>query len=321
MRWRARGGWLFPAAMAYPAVACGLGVVGEAAFSVENPDASGLSDAPVGDGGDQPFVDAGNGEDVANRDDGAADADAEAPAVLIEIASDQIIRAVTVDGESLYYVNDTTKQVIRAGRDGGGGDVFYNGDVRQLAVRGGTMIFTPGARRQVGNGGSSIGSFDSTIGCVSIDDAGEWAYIADFANNRVLRATVSGAFSASEFKVSSDGIASPWGVAASATELFVTLSGGAPGEIRSLPLDGSAVASTLARDQENPNCIVRDEEGRLYWPNNRSGDLVRMQADGGGLTTLARNQGAKDGQTFTQLGIDRDFLYWSSGHRIYRMRR
>ncbi|MBX3232046.1 MAG: hypothetical protein KIT84_19975 [Labilithrix sp.] len=296
------------------AVACGLDLTGVASVRSES-DAGGDVSRPPPTTTTEP--EAG----VEPRCDGGLCP----PEVVLALPATELVRAVTVDGPFLYYVNATSKKVFRVNAaDGSEPREMVSEEVRQLAVRGDVLFYTypQGIRRMTLTTHDAVGGGEGVVGCLDIDKDGSFVYVADFAKNRIMRLPFAAGGTAAALFESEDGVQRPWGVAVTATDVFFTLSGGPPGELRRRPLTPSTTPPlTLARDRENPNCMVIDEAGRVYWPNNRSGTLERIDADGRNVVTLAAGQGKGDGATFTQLGIDARFIYWSADNEIRRLAR
>ena len=290
-------------------VGCGLSVVGSDTNSSGGP----------GDGGRESSLgDVTNDPPDAPFDGSSCDgAPTCAPADLVVLAQDQVVRAVAVAGDSVYFINQTAKTIVRAGLDGSSPtDVLTTAEpARQLAVDGTHIWYTGPDLRHVGTDGLVDILLQSGVsGCVSVDPDKAVVYAADFDGNRILSFRYAGGFPG-DFLTADAGVAFPWGVAATATDIYFTTSGTRPGIIFKRSKTGTT--NTLIKEgQANPNCLTFDEAGSLYWVNNSDGSIHRSKADGSDEVVLIKNE-----TNITQVAVDDKFIYWGSQNKVKRLAR
>lgn len=328
---RARLGRRLVFAAALGAVGCGLGFVGgdpppasdvDAGFEGGFRDPSPPVDAPPGDAPllcdgappDTPENCGACGRDCAG---GACDAGACAPIDLVVLPADETVRAVAVNGDGLYYLTEPSRTIVRAELDGGSptGVLTADGATRQIAVDDTYLWYTSTSLwRASADGGGPVSLALGSFACVSVDPSKTAVYAADFDGDRIVAVPYEGGL-ASDLLTADAGVASPWGVAANATDVFFTASGDA-GSISKHPKDGGGGTTTLKTGQANPNCLTFDEDGLLYWVNYGDGTIHRSKADGSEATVLATGQ-----TSVTQLAIDAKFFYWGTDNKVRRLAR
>jgi hypothetical protein len=149
-------------------------------------------------------------------------------------------------------------------------------------------------------------------GCIYLGPDGN-GYGASFSNNDLVRFTLSAPLTQSTVVDASEGVALPWGVAATATDIFWTNSQD-DGGVFHRPIAGGARA-TVASGQGNPNCISF-ADGLGYWPNYNNGEVHRARPDGSGQQILATGLDRP-----TSVAFDPSWIYWNSGGSIMRVAR
>ncbi len=290
-------------------VGCGLSVVGSDTNSSGGP----------GDGGRE-----GSSNDVTNDPpdppfDGAScdGAPTCAAADLVVLAQDQVVRAVAVSGDSLYFINQTARTIVRTGLDGSNPtDVLTTAEpARQLTVDGEHIWYTgPDLHHVSASGGGDLVLQTGVSGCVFVDPDKTVVYAADFDSNRILSLPYVGG-PRSDFLTADAGVAFPWGVAATAADIYFTTSGTRPGIIYKRSKTGTT-NEVVKEAQANPNCLAFDEAGSLYWVNNSDGSIHRSKADGSDEVVLVANE-----TNITQVAVDEKYVYWGSQNKVKRLAR
>ena len=297
------------ATIAVAMVGCGLSVVGSDTSS---------SGGPADGGREASSNDVTNDPPDAPVDGSTCDGSPTcAPTDLVVLPQDQVVRAVAVTTDGLYFINQTAKTIVRAGLDGSSPtDVLTTAEAaRQLAVDGQLIWYTgPDLRRVATNGLSDVVIQTGVNGCVSVDPDKTSVYAADFDDNRILSFPYLDVV-ATDLLTADAGVAFPWGVAATATDIYFTTSGTRPGIIYQRSKTGTT-NTVIKEDQANPNCLTFDETGSLYWVNNADGTIHRSKADGSDEVVLVTNE-----TNITQVAVDEKFLYWGSQNKVKRLAR
>ena len=318
---RARLGRRLAFAAALGAVGCGIGIVGSEPPPVSDADAGRERLRPVACqradgrrafcGGTHPTrprtaARAARSPTALHRRDRAPDR----PVVLPPTAA-----RVAVNGNGPFA--SPSVATTRAELDGGSptGVLTADGATRQIAVDDDYLWYTSTSLwRASMDGGAPVSIALGSSARVSVDPSKSAVDAADVEGDRIIAVPYEGGL-ASDLLTADAGVASPWGVAANATDVFFTSSGDA-GSLSKHPKDGGGGTTTLKTGQANPNCLTFDEDGLLYWVNNGDGTIHRSKADGTEAIVLATGQTA-----VTQLAIDAKFYYWGTGNAVRRLAR
>ncbi len=298
--------------LAVAMIGCGLSVVGT--------EGSSSSSGGPGDGGREAApVDAGSDviED-ASSDAPACDGSATCtPTDLVVLPLGQTVRAVAISSQALYFINETSKTIVSAGLDGSNPTdlVTTTQAARQLTVDDTYVWYTgPDLHRFRISTGTDVLVATGVTGCVSVDPSKTVVYAADFAGNRIVSALYAGAGGV-DYLTGKEGVAFPWGVAATANDVYFTTSGARSGFIYRRPKIGT-VNTVVKHDQLNPNCLTFDSSEQLYWVNNADGSIHRSKADGTDEVVLVAGQA-----NVTQVAVDDNFLYWGTQNKVKRLAR
>lgn len=292
-------------------VGCGLSIVGTEAES---------SSGGTGDGGrEASSSDVSNESPDASPDAPSCDgAPTCTPADLVVLPTGQVVRAVAVTSNNVFFINATTKKIMRAGVDGSNVTevVGTTEPARQLIADETYVWYTgPDLHRVFAATGLADTLLATGIsGCVSLDPAKTVVYAADFDDHRIVTVPYAGIL-ASDFLTADAGVAFPWGVAATDTDTYFTTSGARSGFIYRRPKAGDTT-TIVKQNQSNPNCLTFDEAGSLYWVTNADGTIHRSNADGSDEVVIASGE-----TNVTQIAVDEQFIYWGSENKVRRLAR
>ncbi len=216
--------------------------------------------------------------------------DACVPEVVLALDAGDV-RALAVTPSFIYFTSLASQTIERMEHDGKNRVVLLSGVAAHTIHVSDEFLYwvkvggaLPGLHRMIPDGGSDKLLFANVLGCIF--PMGDDVIVGDLNTSRVLSIAPDGG--ARVLATAAQGAAQPYGVVASANDLFFTYSGAGLEDGGIYRLSNNAIlAVPIATQQRNPNCMEIEGPNTIYWANYLEGAIRKSAFDGGGNVAIA----------------------------------